>query len=238
MSLSLWYVIRRSGAAHPEELGGDVVLYTSVDSNLIQPIMDEFERQTGIHARVVGDNRGNQGSAGAGGPPHLRADQTPGGRLVVQRTGGDHRPCLAGILEPFVSKAEADFKEGWPTSPAGQGQDLVRLCPAGPRDWVQLQPRQQDQRSCTTLPANLTKDSKWRQGGHGPSSVRDDQDADRGPGLQHPWRRRPRGRMASGIVGQWRPSLRRQRSAVASALANGEIEVGLTDTDDVWAGAA
>ena len=114
MSLSLWYMIRRNGAAHPEELGGDVVLYTSVDSNLIQPIMDEFERQTGIHARVVGDT---EATKAAGLVARLISERTkpradvwwssePAGTIALAR---------AGILEPFVSKAEADFKEGWPT---------------------------------------------------------------------------------------------------------------------------
>src|SRR3954464_8186662 len=52
MSLAVFYVTRRGAAAHPEETNAGVVLYTSVDSNLVKPITDAFEEQMRIHVLV------------------------------------------------------------------------------------------------------------------------------------------------------------------------------------------
>ena len=130
MTLALWYLLSHGGAAHTEETNAGVVLYTSVDSNLVQPIVEEFEKETGIHARVVGDTE---------------ATKTTGlvARLLSERAKpradvwwsseplGTVSLAQAGILDPFISKAETEFKAGLAAVPAGQGQDVVRVCPAG-----------------------------------------------------------------------------------------------------------
>lgn len=229
MSAAAWYLFRLNSAAHPEENTSGVVLYTSVDSNLVQPIVDKFKEQTGIEVKVQGDTE---------------ATKTTGlvARLISERSRpradvwwssepmGSVRLGQSGLLEPYVSKAETEFKQGWPSYLRARDKtwygfaQRVRVIGYNTNRIAKI--------NVPTTLRDLTKD-KWRgkvgmarpQFGttqthiaflvstHGLAATREWLQAMLDNGL----------RLYDG------------NSAVATALANGEIEIGLTDSDDVYA---
>jgi iron(III) transport system substrate-binding protein len=229
MTAAAWYVIRRNTAAHPEETNAGVVLYTSVDANIAQPVVDAFQRQTGIQVRMVGDTE---------------ATKTTGlvARLLSERARpradvwwsseplGTVTLSQAGLLEPFVSKAETEFKDGWPAH--------LR---AKDKTWYGFAQR------ARVIAYNTNRVSKINV----PTTLRDlSKDKWRGKvGMARPQFGTTRTQVAALVAlhglsatREWLQAMLDNgvrlydgNSAVAAALANGEIELGLTDTDDVWA---
>jgi iron(III) transport system substrate-binding protein len=229
LTAATWYVVRRNSAAHPEENTAGVVLYTSVDSNLVQPIVAKFKEVTGIDVKVQGDTE---------------ATKTAGlvARLISERTRpradvwwssepmGSVRLAQSGLLEPYVSKAETEFKEGWP--PYLRAKDKTWYGFAQRVRVVGYNTNRLAKINVPTTLRDLAKD-KWRgkvgmarpQFGttqthvaalvatHGLAATREWLQAMLDNGL----------RLYDG------------NSAVATALANGEIELGLTDSDDIYA---
>jgi iron(III) transport system substrate-binding protein len=229
MALALWYMSHHFGAAHGDEPSSDVVLYTSVDMMVYQPIVAEFENQYRIKVKVV---------------PDTEATKTTGlvARLLSERAKpradvwwssepmGSVTLAQAGILEPFVSKAEMDFKEGWPA--------YLR---AKDKTWYGLAQR------ARVIAYNTNRVSKVNM----PSTLRDlTKDKWRGKvGMARPQFGTTRTHIAAlvathGIAAtrEWLQAMLDNglrlydgNSAVVMAVANGEVEIGLTDTDDVWA---
>jgi iron(III) transport system substrate-binding protein len=228
MSLAVWWVARRNTAAHPEDTSSDVVLYTSVDTMVYQPIIAEFEHQTGIKVKVV---------------PDTEATKTAGlvARLISERAKpradvwwssepmGSVTLGQAGILEPFVSRAETDFKEGWPTYLRAKDKTWYGF--AQRARVIAYNTNRVSKANIPTTLRDLTKD-KWR------GKV----------GMARPQFGTTRTHIAAlvaihGLAAtrEWLQAMMDNglrlydgNSAVVMALANGEIEVGLTDTDDVW----
>jgi iron(III) transport system substrate-binding protein len=229
MSVALWYVIRRNTAAHGEDTTSDVVLYTSVDTLIYQPIVDAFEQQTGVKVKVVADTE---------------ATKTTGlvARLLAERAKpradvwwssepmGSITLAQANLLEPFVSKSETDFKDGWPTYLRDKDKRWYGF--AQRARVIAFNTNRVNKLNVPSTLRDLTKE-KWRGkvgiarpqfgttrthiaaliANHGLSATREWLQAMLDNGL----------RLYDG------------NSAVVMALARGEIELGLTDTDDVWA---
>ena len=97
-----------------------VVLYSSVDSDVLRPIIDRFTAQTGIKVLIVGDTE---------------ATKTTGlvQRLIAEKERpradvwwssealGTVQLSRAGLLEPYTSAGnETEFSGGWPKDQRGK----------------------------------------------------------------------------------------------------------------------
>jgi iron(III) transport system substrate-binding protein len=229
LTAAVWSVLARSGAAHAEDVHTDVVLYTSVDSNLVAPIVAAFKDQMGITVNVVGDTE---------------ATKTTGlvARLLAERGRpkadvwwsseplGSVTLAQSGLLEPFVSKAEMDFKDGWP-----------KYLRAKDKTWYGFAQRARviafntNRLVKMNVPTKLREltNEKWR------GKV----------GMARPQFGTTRTHIATLVamdgeaaVREWVAAMLDNglklydgNSAVVTALSNGEIELGLTDSDDVFA---
>lgn len=228
-------VIGLSSCARNDEDGPrrEVVLYSSVDMVFLRELVSEFERETGISVRLVGDTE---------------ATKTFG--LVQRLISERERPradvwwssepfgtiMLAGegILEPHESEAaEAAFEEGWPRS---------RRCADG--TWYGLADRARvivyntDRVDSMLIPRTLWDLTEERFRGR--------------VGIARPEFGTTRGHMGALLAVYGEEALREWLGAlkandvrlypgnmdVVRAVGRGEITVGLTDTDDVWVGIA
>jgi iron(III) transport system substrate-binding protein len=205
-----------------------VVLYTSCDAPLLAPIIQAFEEEAHARVEVVSDTE---------------ATKTTGlvQRLLSER---EHPRCdvwwsneslgtalLAreGLFQPFRAKAEADFPGGWPDY----------LC-APDHTWYGFAVR------ARVIAYNTNRLQKSQV----PTRLRDlTQSAWAGRvGMARPQFGTARTHIAALIslagedaVRNWLAQLKAQdlrlydsNSAVVQALANGEIDIGLTDTDDCF----
>jgi iron(III) transport system substrate-binding protein len=225
--MAMW---RKGTAANEADVPTSVVLYTSVDTSIYTPIIDRFKAETGIDIQVV---------------PDTEATKTTGlvQRLINERTrpradmwwsneaSGTITLANAGLLDPFVSRQEGTMKGGWPKHlrPStklwygfGQRARVIAYntnrytkatAPTKLRDLTKSQfmgkvgmARPQFGTTRTHIAALLVNNED--------KEVRDFLTALKNNGLK----------------------LYDGNSAVVQALSMGEIEVGLTDTDDVYAG--
>jgi iron(III) transport system substrate-binding protein len=206
---------------------GEVVLYSSVDDVLLREIVSDFENDTGIRVRLVGDNEANK-TTGLVQRLVMEKDRPnadvwwssePFGTISLEREG---------ILEPYHSQAAEDSIEGgWPEHLKGNTWYGFAL------------------RSRVIVYATGRVDSP-------PESILDLADAKwKGRiGMARPGFGTTRGHMgilvdAWGADGfrAWLEAMKANglrlydgNATVVRAVRLGEIDVGLTDTDDVWAG--
>ena len=205
--------------------GEEVVLYSSVDDYVLREVVRAFEADTGVRVRVVGDTEATKTTglvqrllAERG---HPRADvwwsSEPFGTI---RLSGE------GILGPYEPEG---FGGGWPAG----------LC-APDATWHGFAQRS---RVIVYAPARVADppatldgltDARWR------GRV----------GMARPQFGTMRGHMAALLerwgperFGAWLRALKDNKvrlydgnSSVVRAVAQGEIDLGLTDTDDVYAG--
>lgn len=208
-----------------------VVLYTSIDDYLIPEFVRAFEEETGIRIRLAGDTE---------------ATKTTGlvQRLLAERDApradvwwssepfGTIQLSREGILEPYTSATEVqDFPEGWPAEMRGENGDWYGFASRARvivYNTARLSPEE--------VPMRLREltDQRWRNG----------------VGMAQPQFGTTRGHMGAlvAICGSeqteaWLRSMRANgmrlydgNATVVRAVAHGEIDLGLTDTDDVWAG--
>lgn len=233
LGLSGWLVFWSvSGKSRGNELGGDVTLYTSVDAFIAQPIVAEFEQATGVRVRLVTDTEATKTTQLV---ERLFAERSSPRCDVWWSSESLGTASLAsrGVLETFASRSETDFKEGWP-----------RHLRAEDHTWYGFAQRARVIGICTNrvtasaAPKRLRDltDSKWN------GRV----------GMARPQFGTTRTQIAALIamhgvepVEQWLAALKDNNvrlydgnSAVARALSQGEIDVGLTDSDDIFAGKA
>lgn len=228
LTLAIWSFAQ--GSIDEEAAGGEVVLYTSSDMHITQPIIQVFTEKTGIEVRIVGDTE---------------ATKTTGlvERLIAEREKpradvwwsnealGSIALARDSILAPSLTKAEGDFKGGWPSE--------LR---AADKTWYGFAQR------ARVIAYNTNRVTK----ANAPTKLRDllaSQYAGR-IGMARPQFGTTRTHIAAIVAlhGQEeaRDFLTKLRdhgvrlfagnSAVVQALSTGEIDVGLTDTDDVVAG--
>lgn len=203
----------------------EVVLYSSVDDYVLRDAVRAFEQESGVHVRVVGDTEATKTTGLVqrllAERDHPRADvwwsSEPFGTIRLAREG---------VLEPFESE---EFGGHWPEGLCASDGTWHAFAQRS-RVIVYATDRVDD--PPTTLDA-LT-DPRWR------GRV----------GIARPQFGTTRGHMAA-LLERWGPErfeawLRALKSngvrvydgnsSVVRALAQGEIDLGLTDTDDVYAG--
>ncbi|MEM9167913.1 MAG: extracellular solute-binding protein [Planctomycetota bacterium] len=208
-----------------------VVVYTSADDYLARAVFDAFELRSGIEVIDVGDTE---------------ATKTVGlyQRLLDEHT--ENRPAAdvwwssepfytvrlaeAGVLEPWTAReAESEFGGAWPT-----------MSRAADSTWYGFGRRARV----------IAYDTRKIEDADVPRTLRDlAEPAWEGRvGMARPLFGTTVGHMAT-LVHLWGPGpthswlsameanglrLYDSNSAVVRAIADGEIELGLTDTDDVW----
>ncbi len=86
---------------------GEIVLYTSVDQPYAEPIVKEFEKQTGVHVRLVTDS---EASKSVGLAERLRAEKSNPQADVWWSNEPFHTINLAeeGLLQAYVSPSAAE----------------------------------------------------------------------------------------------------------------------------------
>lgn len=205
----------------------EVVLYSSVDEVLLREIATDFENETGIKVRIVGDNEANK-TTGLVQRLALEKDRPIADVWWSSEPFGTIRLEREGVLEPYHSQAGEDSIEGgWPEHLKGQAwYGFARRA----RVIVYAPGR------VGTPPDSILglTDPKWK------GRV----------GMARPAFGTTRGHM--GVLAQawgadgfktWLEAMNTNglrlydgNASVVRAVRLGEIDLGLTDTDDVWAG--
>ena len=220
-------------ACAPREDAPEVILYSSVDPDYLRAVLDAFEDETGVRVRYAGDTE---------------ATKTTGlaTRLLEEHRSGRARADVwwssepfwtirladEGALAPYTSHAaEASIDGGWPGAYRGRdgrwyGFALRARVYVYNTDLV-------SEHDAPRTPADLLNERfKGRIG------------------IARPQFGTTRGHMAAMLVTfgeeqftQWLEGLKANgvrlydgNMSVVRAVSSGEIHVGLTDTDDVWAG--
>ncbi|MBI1189190.1 MAG: extracellular solute-binding protein [Tepidisphaera sp.] len=229
--VATWLVFFSSdGAARGNELKGDVVLYTSVDQPLLAPIIGAFEKDTGVKVKMITDTE---------------ATKTTGliERLIAERSSpradvwwsnemlGTQSLDDRGILETYASKSEADFPHGWP--------ELLR---ASDKTWYGFALR------ARVIAYNTNRVAK----SEAPKAIRELTPSRWAGkvGMARPQFGTSRAFIASLVALHGADAARDYlqalsdnqvrlydgNSAVVRALSTGEIDIGLTDSDDALEG--
>jgi iron(III) transport system substrate-binding protein len=215
-----------------------VVLYVSADDYVARPVVAAFEKETGIRVLMVGDTEAKKT---AGLVQRLRTERDRPVADVFWSSEIFLTIALAdeGVLEPFESEALRDWPVRDPRNRwfgfAARARVIVyspdRLAEQDrPRTWLDL--------------ANLAND-KFRgrivmadprfgtTGGHLGAMLAywsATPDADFQGWGQSYW-----GRFSDGLAANRVRLLPGGNAQVVEAVARGEADLGLTDSDDVWA---
>jgi iron(III) transport system substrate-binding protein len=213
-----------------EHRGREVVLYSSVDDYLMRDVVAAFTADTGINVRVVGDTE---------------ATKTTGlvQRLLAERRRpradvwwssepfGAMRLADEGALEPYTSPAEIVPGRPWPRELRDPGGAWYAFAPRA--RVIVYNTRRVPPDNAPQRIADLA-DPRWnaRVGMARPQfgTTRGHMAALAAAWGDSPFRDWLRAMKANGV------RLYDGNSAVVRAVAMGEIDAGLTDTDDVWAG--
>lgn len=216
------------------ESAGRVVLYSSVDDYVLREVIDAFEKAHGLEVLVVGDTE---------------ATKTFGlvERLLAERESpradvwwssepfGTIRLAGEGIFAEYTSEVEAEFEGGWPIRDEGS---------EGRGGWYGFARRGR-------VLAYNTERVKADEAPHRLADLVEARWKGR-VGMADPRFGTTRGAMAA-LVAKWGSEQTRQwleamkgngmrlyagNSTAVRAVAAGEIDVCLTDTDDVWAAQA
>lgn len=204
-----------------------VVLYSSVDDYLIRDVIAAFEAAASITVKLAGDTEATKTT----GLVHRLIAERERPRADVWWSNepfGSIHLAAEDVLEPYTSKAEGDLPGGWPAwlrarDRTWYGHALRARCMA--RNTVRLAPDK--------APARLRDLAAPEWKGR--------------IGMARPDFGTTRGHMAflleqcgEGPLAAWLRALKANdvrlfdgNSAVVRALRMGEIDAGLTDTDDV-----
>lgn len=213
--------------------GRRVVLYTSCDDYLLREMIAAFEKQTGIDVLEVGDTEATK----TVGLYTRLVDEKDEPRADVWWSNEPFytvRLAEQGILEPYESASgEQSFPAGWPgafRASDGTWYGFAQRARVIAYDTRKLAPEDVP----TTLRDLAEPEWKGRVGMARPlfgTTV------GHVAALVHYWGEEP--------TRQWLQAMENQglrlydgNSSVVRAIAAGEIEVGLTDSDDVWAAQA
>jgi iron(III) transport system substrate-binding protein len=227
LPLMAWWAF--GGSGKPLDDGTRVVLYTTADEPLVKSVIDAFTAETGVEVKVVTDTEATRGALAQrllAEKDRPRADVWWSSEVV-----GTIKLSEAGVLAPWAAKAEATFPGGWP----------AHLRPDD-RRWYGFAQR------ARVIAFNTAQLNRERA----PKTLRDllRPDLKGKVGIANPRFGTTRTHMAYllKLAGEaefraWLQALRAHsvqilpsNSAVVQALGRGDIAVGLTDTDDVWAG--
>ena len=205
-----------------------VVLYSSVDSYVLRELVAAFEAETGAEVRVVGDTEATK-TTGLVERLLTERDQPAAHVWWSSEPIGTIKLARSGVLAPFEPASAPAFEDGWPAGLVGEN-----------RLWHGFGQRARviafntdvldDASAPKTLEA-LTQPA-WR------GRV----------GFAKPQFGTTRGHMGALLdrwgearFEAWLTTLRENgariydgNATVIRAIRNGEIDIGLTDTDDVW----
>ena len=231
LGLTAYIVLGRPAPANEAGAGNnEVVLYTSVDVDVLRPILDEFTATTGIKVQAVTDTEATK-TTGLVQRMLNERDKPRADVWWSNEALGTVTLAKAGILEPFLSREEAGVKGGWPS----------HVRPAD-RMWYGFAQR------ARVIVYNTNRYTK----ANAPAKLRDlTKEAYRGRvGMARPQFGTTRTHIAALVAlhgedaaREWMVAMRDNglklydgNSQVVQAIMHNEIDVGLTDTDDVWAG--
>lgn len=217
---------RKSGGAD------EVVLYSSVDEPLLRPIANEFEKRSGVRVRVVADTEATKST---GLIERLLAERNSPRADVWWSSEqlGVLELARAGALSPMAPRCVAEFPGGWPANLRD---------PGGLWHGFALRAR---------VIVHSTKRVEAKDVPHSLGDLLQDRFRGR-VGMANPAFGTTRGHLAALVAERgedatraWLAALKERglkvfgaNSAVVRAVSQGEIDVGLTDTDDVHAGQA
>lgn len=210
----------------------EVILYTSADDAVVRAIVGEFEKTTGIKVKVAGDTEATKAAGLVQRILDEKQDES-GTRADIWWSSelvGTMRLAKEGVLEPCTPRTEGDFPGGWPS--------ILR---ASDRAWHGFAQRARvlayntNRLNSENAPTTLRQlaDPVWK------SRV----------GISKPQFGTMRTHVAvllsenpRQVVKEFLVALKNNEvrfyasnSAVVRGISEGEIDVGLTDTDDVWA---
>lgn len=213
--------------------GGDhVVLYTSADTEFARMVVDSFTASTGISVSVVGDTEVTKTTglvqrliAERGRPrAHVWWSSEPFGTITLDREG---------LLVPYVSSAaEGLFEgEGWPEHLRGSGDSWY-----GFAQRFRVFVYNTDFVSDSDVPRTLWDLTDARFRGR--------------VGIARPQFGTTRGHVGALLAAEgeerfveWLEAMKANgvrvfdgNMTIVRAVGNGDIHIGLTDTDDVWVG--
>lgn len=232
LTVSGYFVFFYKGSGSGIESNLDVTLYTSTDEFLLGPILEKFETDTGLKVRVVGDTEATKTT----GLVHrlIEESQRKEPRCDVWWSNealGTVTLANSGILEPFASKQEALLGAAWPRHLRGED-----------RRWYGFAQR------ARVIAFNTNRVARP----NAPKTLRDLTRAEWAGkvGIARPQFGTTRTHVSALVamhgeeaVREWLAALQNNavrvydsNSAVVQGLSVGEIEVGLTDSDDVMSG--
>lgn len=210
-----------------------VVLYSSMDEGAIRPILAEFEKRAGMKVLLVGDTEATK-TTGLVTRVMVEKDRPKADVWWSSEALGTMKLSNAGLFAPYTSKGnEADFAGGWPAELRGLDHDWYGLAPR-PRVFAYHTGRV----AAGDVPRTLADLTQGKFKGR--------------VGMARPEFGTTRGhidalRLVAGdaAVSAWLDAMKANdlrlydgNSAVVRAIAHGEIDVGITDRDDVNAGKA
>jgi iron(III) transport system substrate-binding protein len=220
-----------AACARQSEARREVTLYTSVDAYVAQPVVAAYEQQSGVRVTLVTDTE---------------ATKTLGlvQRLVAERERpkcdvwwsgealGTASLATLGLLAKFTPACIDDFGGTWPAHVSDREGRWYGVATRA-RVTAFSTTRVQRERVPTSPAALLTSGATLRMG------------------MARPQFGTTRSHVAALVTlhgeaaaGAWLDAIAKRvrvyegNSAVVQAIANAEIDVGWTDTDDVWAGQA
>lgn len=207
----------------------ELVLYSSVDDELLREVIRIYEAESGVSVLVVGDTEATKTTglvmrliAEKGAP---RADV-----WWSSEAFGTIRLAQDGVLERYTSTTgEAEFVGEWP--PRLRGANGAWYGFAQRARVIAYSPSRVGESDIPRTLADLTgRRWKGRVGMARPAfgTTRGQMGA-----LMHQWGRTAFGRWASAMR-ENDLRLYDGNASVVRAIAQGEIDAGITDTDDVW----
>ena len=210
-----------------------VVLYVSADEHIARKIIDQFEAQTGVTVLMVGDTEAKKTTGLA---ERLRAEKTNPRADVFWSSEIFMTIDLANenLLEPYRSQSAANWPTSWKDSQrrwfgfAARARVVVyapdRVSPEHlPKTWMNLTHDRFKNRLVMADPRFGTT------GGH-LGAMKAYWDRKAMPGYYAAW--------VEGLAANRVRLLPSGNAGVVEAVAKGEADIGLTDTDDVWAAQA
>ncbi len=219
----------------PDEAQDQVVLYSSVDETYLRPILEDFEASTGIRVRYVGDTEATK----TFGLVERLIDERDDPRADVWWSSehlGSIRLSELGVLSAHRAEgAEGAFSAGWPSQLRGGGPEGMTWYGFALRGRVFVVNTEHVDASFGATLGSLTDPSLRGR-----------------VGIANPRFGTTRAHMGAILAAAgeeafvaWLEALVANdvrvlpgNSDVVRAVATGEIYVGLTDTDDVYAGRA
>lgn len=211
------------GRAHDDE----VVLYSSVDDYVLDEVIAAFENETGLRVVLLGDTEATK-TTGLVERLLAERDRPRADVWWSSEPLGTIRLAEFGALAPTTTVHEIDFENGWPAAMRGE-------------TWYGFAMRSRviayasDRVDADETPRTLEELTGARWSGR--------------VGMARPQFGTTRGHMAA-LVKSWGADrfedwlgqleanglrLYDGNASVVRAIAHGEIDVGLTDTDDVYA---